>query len=182
MVRQANTNESRAWGALPSRTEMGLRRITSVLLMAGLLVIATPFTPFGWLLPSDGPEILDRFVGWPLLLGACFFQWRVAGVIGALTVEIGDFVAMYNHNMYWKVAGLQVVAIALVNFGEHEIWRRFVAAGIVAGLWGIGWAATPLRYKLEAWEHLKWLWTWMALDEVRRGVSGHGRGGRGRRW
>jgi len=182
MVRQANTNEARAWGALPSRTEMGLRYISSVALMAGLLTIATPFTPFSWIFQSDGPELLDRFLSWPLLLGALFFQWRIAGVIGTLTIQIADFVAMYQHGMYWKVAGLQAVAIVVVNYGQHELWRRFAAAGIVAGLWVIGWACTPLRYKLEAWEHLKWIWTWMAINEVQNGMRGVGRGGRGRRW
>jgi hypothetical protein len=160
---------------------MGLRRISSVALMAGLLTVTTPFAPFSWLLPSDGPELLDRFLAWPLVLGALFFQWRIAGVIGTLTIQIADFVAMYQHAMYWKVAGLEAALIVAVNLGEHEIWRRFVASGIVAGLWGIGWACTPLRYKLEAWEHLKWIWTWMAFDEVRNGMRG-GRAGRGRRW
>ena len=179
MVRQAQPNEARAWGALPSSTEMGLRRISSVALMAGLLTVAVPFTPFGWILPSDGPELLDRFLSWPLVLGALFFQWRISGVIGTLTIQIADFVAIYHHAMYWKVAGLEAVLIVAVNLGKHEVWRRFVASGIVAGLWGIGWAATPLRYKLEAWEHLKWFWTWMAFDEVRNGMA-RGRGGR--RW
>lgn len=180
MVKQANTNEARAWGAIPSRTEMGLRRISSVALMAGLLTVAYPFAPFGWLLPSDGPDVLDRFLAWPLLLGALFFQWRIAGVIGTLTIQIADFVAVYQHAMYWKVAGLEAVLIVAVNLGQHEVWRRFVASGLIAGLWGIGWACTPLRYKLEAWEHLKWIWTVLAIDEVRRGLGG--RAGRGRRW
>jgi hypothetical protein len=180
MVKKANTHEARAWGALPSRTEMGLRRISSVALMAGFLTVAHPFAPFGWLLPSDGPDVLDRFLAWPLLLGALFFQWRIAGVVGTLTIQIADFVAVYQHAMYWKVAGLEAVLIVAVNLGQHEVWRRFVASGLIAGLWGIGWACTPLRYKLEAWEHLKWIWTVLAIDEVRRGLGG--RAGRGRRW
>ena len=102
-------------------------------------------------------------------------------MIGTLTIQIADFVAVYQHAMYWKIAGLEAVLIVVVNMGEHEIWRRFIAAGLVAGLWAIGWACTPLRYKLQAWEHLKWIWTWMAVDEVRRGMGGV-RAGRGRRW
>lgn len=62
MVRQANTNEAHAWGALPSRTDMGLRRISSVALMAGLLMIATPFTPFFWITAnSHGPDGMHDF-------------------------------------------------------------------------------------------------------------------------
>jgi hypothetical protein len=181
MVRQASTSESRAWGAIPSRTDMGLRRISSVALMAGFLTVATPFTPFGWVLSSDHPELLDRFISWPLILGALVFQWRIAGVVGAVTIQIADFVSMYQHAMYWKVAGLEAVLIVAVNMGKHEIWRRFVASGLVAGLWGLGWACTPLQYKMVAWEHLKLIWTWMAIDEVRRGTLG-GSAGRGRRW
>ncbi len=179
MVKQANTNEARAWGALPSRTEMGLRRISSVALLAGFLTIALPFTPFSWLLPGvDGPDLLDQFLSWPLVLGALFFQWRMAGVIGTITIQIADFVALYHHAMYWKVAGLEAVLIVAVNVGKHEIWRRLVASGIVAGLWVIGWACTPLRYKLEAWEHLKSIWTWMVFGLCMTG----GRARRGRRW
>lgn len=60
MVRQANTNESQAWGALPSRTDMGLRRISAVALMAGLLTIAVPFTPFFWLTSTaNGPDSMS---------------------------------------------------------------------------------------------------------------------------
>jgi hypothetical protein len=181
MVQQANTNETRAWGALPSRTEIGLRRISSVALMAGLLTVTYPFTPFGWVFPSGGPELLDHFLAWPLLLGALFFQWRIAGVVGTLTIQLADFVTMYHHAMYWKVAGAEAALIVVVNLGKHELWRRFAGVGIVGGLWAIGWAATPLRYKMEAWEHLKWIWTCMAINEVSRGM-GAGRAGRGRRW
>lgn len=177
MVKQANTNEARAWGALPSKTEMGIRRISSVALMAGLLTVVTPFSPFTWLIPSDGPELLDRFVSWPLVIGALFFQWRIAGVIGTLTIEVADYVAMYHHAMYWKAAGIEAAVIVAVNIGKHELWRRFAATGLVGSLWAVGWACTPLRYKMEAWEHLKWLWTVMAIDEVRNGFMG----GRGRR-
>jgi hypothetical protein len=116
------------------------------------------------------------------LLGALFFQWRIAGVVGKLTIQIADFIAIYEHGMYWKVASLQVVAIVAVNLGQHEIWRRFAASGIIATLWAIGWVCTPTRYKLEAWELLKWIWALMAFDEVRTDIGGVGRVRRGRRW
>jgi hypothetical protein len=72
---------------------------------------------------------------------------------------------------------LEIVIVVAVHLGKNEIWRRFAAVGVVAGLWAIGWGATPMRYKLQAWEHIKWIWTWMAFDEARR-VVGRGR----RRW
>lgn len=54
-----------------------------------------------------------------------------------------------------------------------------MACGMIAWLWGLGFAATPQEYKRQAWDHLKWIWTWMAINEVQRGI---GHGGRGRRW
>lgn len=83
---------------------------------------------------------------------------------------------MYRHNMYWQLAGSEVVLCVVVNFAQNEIWRRFASVGCVAMLWAIGWAATPQRYKKEAWEQIKWVWTWMAFNEATRVVrGGHGR-------
>ncbi|KAF4629192.1 hypothetical protein G7Y89_g8955 [Cudoniella acicularis] len=90
MVQRATPNESRAWSALPSKNEMAIRRISSVFLMAGLLTVIYPFAPFSWLVPSDGVDILDSFVSPPLFLGALFFQWRIAGVVGNLVISVLD--------------------------------------------------------------------------------------------
>lgn len=180
MVKRATEEQKREWSALPSSTEMAIRRISSVFLMGGLLTILTPFAPFSWLTPnnvSEGPELLDRFLSPIVVLGALFFQWQIAGIIAPLTIQLADFVFLYQQAMYWKLAFLEIVVVVAVYLGQNEIWRRFAAVGVVAGLWAIGWGATPMRYKLQAWEHIKWIWTWMAFDEARR-VVGHGR----RRW
>lgn len=177
MVRQASETEAKAWAALPSSSEMALRRVTSVALMAGLLTIVTPWSPFSWIFTSSGPEILDNFLAPPVLLGAIFFQWSISGVIAPLSIDILDNQYVYQQWMYWRFAGLQALVYVAVNYGEHEIWRRFAVSAIIGVLWTIGWAATPRRYKLEAWEHLKWIWTVMAFSEATRAT----RGGR-RRW
>ena len=60
---------------------------------------------------------------------------------------------------------------------KHEILRRAVALALTGVLWLVGWKATPQSVKREAWEQLKWVWTYMAFDEA----LGMVRGGR-RRW
>ncbi len=64
-----------------------------------------------------------------------------------------------------------------VNMVQSEILRRGAAVGVVGVLWALGWGCTPQKIKNEAWEHLKWIWTWMVFNEARRMVQG----GR-RRW
>jgi hypothetical protein len=180
MVKRATEGERREWAALPSRTEIAIRRISSVLLIGGFFTILAPFTPFSWLTPnsfSEGPDILDSFLSPVIVLGALFFQWQIAGIIAPLAIQLADFVFLYQQAMYWKLAFLEVAIFVVVHLGKNEILRRFATVSIVAGLWVIGWSATPMRYKRQAWEHIKWVWMWMAFDEARR-VVGRGR----RRW
>ncbi|KAH7305137.1 hypothetical protein BKA65DRAFT_520950 [Rhexocercosporidium sp. MPI-PUGE-AT-0058] len=175
MVKRATEEETRAWAALPSSTEMAIRRISSVFLMGALLTILTPFAPFSWVIPAEGPELLDTFMSPVLVLGALYSQWRIAGVVQPVAVEIADVVFMYRQVMYWQLAFLEIVICVAVNWGKNEIYRRFASVGVVAGLWAIGWFATPLKTKMVAWEHIKWIWTWMAFNEARRVVGGGGR-------
>lgn len=79
--------------------------------------------------------------------------------------------------MYWSLAGAETAAVLAVQLMKNEIVRRLTSVGLVGALWAVGWAATPQAYKREAWENLKWIWTWMAIGEARAMV----RGGR-RRW
>lgn len=179
MVKRASEAESKSWSALPSKSEMAFRRISSVFLMAGLLTVLYPFSPFSWMAPSSsgGPELLDSFLSPPLLLGALFFQWQIAGVIAPFAIEVVDFAFVYKQSMYWQLAFAEVVVCVGVNMAKNEMLRRLAAASCVGVLWAIGWGCTPQRYKQEAWERLKWIWTWMAFSEARRMVGG----GR-RRW
>lgn len=172
MVKRASEDEAKAWSALPSSTEMAIRRISSVFLMGLLLTILTPFSPFSWVITAEGPDLLDRFLAPVLVIGALYAQWRIAGVISPVAIRIADIAFLYKHVMYWQLAFLEVVICVAVNYAQNEVWRRFASVGVVAGLWGIGWFATPLRVKMEAWEHIKWIWTWMAFDEARRVVRG----------
>jgi hypothetical protein len=157
---------------------MAFRRISSVFLMAGLLTVIYPFSPFAWVLPSpSGPHLLDGFISPALLVGALCFQWQIAGVIAPTVIQVVDFAFVYKQDMYWQLAFVEVVICVIVNLAENEMLRRLSAAGCVGVLWGIGWSCTPQRYKDEAWDRLKWIWTWMAFHEASNMV----RGGR-RRW
>ncbi|RDL33913.1 uncharacterized protein BP5553_08281 [Venustampulla echinocandica] len=175
MVQRATERETRAWAALPSSREMAIRRLSSVLLMGALLTVITPFTPFSWMIPSQGPELLDQFISPPLFLGALFFQWRIAGVVGNIMIHVMDVAFVYHHGMYWGLAFLEVVLCVMVNMVKNEVLRRFSAAGLVGGLWAIGWFATPQRYKQQAWEHLKWIWTMMAFNHAAGAATGRRR-------
>jgi hypothetical protein len=175
MVQQATTNEARAWGALPSSKEMALRRISSVFLMAGLLTVITPFTPFQWLVPASGPSLLDGFISPVLYLGALFFQWRIAGVVGNLLCQVHDIGFVYHHGMYWTAALGEVVVCLVVGMMKHEVLRRVAAGSMVGALWGVGWFATPQVYKDQAWDMIKWLWTVLAIDHARNAIHSGGR-------
>jgi len=181
MVQRATGSQARAWNTLPTPTEMSIRRISSVFLMGALLTIITPFTPFAWLSPVPGPEFLDGFLTPPIILGGLFAQWRIAGVITPLRIEALDYTFFYHHSMYWRLAFFEVVLAVVVGVTQHEVMRRFSAVGAVGGLWMIGWACTPQRTKDQAWEYLKVVWMWMAIDQA-IGVMRGGRAGGRRRW
>ncbi|KAL2068554.1 hypothetical protein VTL71DRAFT_14891 [Oculimacula yallundae] len=177
MVRRATAEESKAWTALPSSTEMAIRRISSVFLMGILLTILTPFAPFSWIIPATGPDLLDTFISPVLVLGALYSQWRIAGIIQPVAVQLGEFTFIYKQVMYWQLAFVEIVVVVGVNLGKDEIWRRVASVGVVGTLWAIGWFASTEKMKRDAWEHVKWVWTWMAFNEARR-VVGAGAGRR----
>ncbi|KAG9232316.1 hypothetical protein BJ875DRAFT_380974 [Amylocarpus encephaloides] len=178
MVQQASQKESRAWSALPSGKEMALRKIVSVFLMAALLTVLFPFTPFQWLTNSPGPALLDQFLSPPAYLGALFFQWRIAGVVGNLLCNVGDMGFVYHHGMYWTLALGELVVCMGVGMAKNEVARRVSAVVLVGGSWGVGWFATPERYKQQGKDLVFWLWTMLAIDHARAAVGG----GRQRRW
>lgn len=145
--------------------------------MGMLLTVIIPFGPFGWIFPNDGPELLDRFAAAPLILGALFFQWRIAGQIGPLPIQLGDMAIVYKHTHYWRAAFIEFGVCVGVHYFQNEIVRRVTAATLVGALWAVGWKATPQQYKREAWQQLKWVWTYIAFNEA---ASFAGR--RRRRW
>ena len=71
--------------------------------------------------------------------------------------------------------------LGIAEFGGVEFVRRGLVGSVILLLWAVGWFVTPDRIKREAWEHIKRIWFWIALDEIIRIGSG-GYGGRRRRW
>ncbi|MGI4812903.1 MAG: hypothetical protein ACRYGG_06155 [Janthinobacterium lividum] len=174
MVRGATPYNTPKYSAVVSNNELLLRRISSIALMGGLLTTLIPFSPFSWLLPLDGVDLLDRFLAPPLLLGALFFQWQIAGNVVPVVIQLADFVVMYRQTMYWRLASAELALCVAVGVVKVEIVRRVVAMGLLGALWAVGFAATPARYKREAWEHLRYIWTFMAFNEARMMVGGRG--------
>ncbi|CAG8971401.1 hypothetical protein HYALB_00006951 [Hymenoscyphus albidus] len=173
MVQQAPpSSSSRTWNALPSQKDLAFRRISSVFLMAGLLTVITPFRPVTWFLPISGPDILDQFIAPPLFLGALFAQWRIAGVSGALVIDVMDVGFVYHSSMYWTCAFAELCICLGVGMARNEYLRRGASLGLVGGLWAVGWGCTPVRYKMQAWDILKWVWTMLAIDHARASLGG----------
>jgi len=95
----------------------------------------------------------------------------------------GEVVAHYQPSRYWMYVGAEVLVLLVAQFGPFEIARRIIVAGIVAGLWGVGWTITDRRTKMWAWGHIKAFWFFIVLDLVRdTGFAGGGSGRRRRRW
>lgn len=176
MVKRATEAENRPKAAFPTRNDIFLRRISSFALMGALLTIMVPFSPMSWIIPTEGPELLDRFMAPPVLLGALFFQWQIAGITMPLVIEVLDVAYVYRHSMYWPLAFGEFAVCVVVGQARNEILRRVTTVAVAAALWLLGWAATPTQHKREAWEHVKWVWMWMAFDEARGAVR------RRRRW
>lgn len=169
----------------PSETDKSLRKASAVALAVLLYSAAIPFHPVGWLLNMNGAFLADSLCAGIVLLCACYFQWRIAGLGhpldvslpvggGGTTIRNGRiesapasttvFVWLPGH--YWPVAVCEAVLLGLAEFGPSEILRRSVVVGVVAGLWLVGWHATPRSYKQWAWGHIKALWFWMVLDQL----------------
>ena len=91
-------------------------------------------------------------------------------------------VFIYKPVEYWIYVGIEAALLGVAEFAGHEIWRRGLVSVVVAALWSVGWSVTPERIKKEAWEYVKSIWFWIALDEVMRVGMGRMGGGRRRRW
>lgn len=64
--------------------------------------------------------------------------------------------------------------------------RRLIVTVVIAGLWFVGWAATPQGLKRWAWEHIKVYLFVLVLDQLRNvsagALGGMAGGARRRRW
>lgn len=199
------TKESKP-GSTPlvSASSIPLRRLVSVFLMILLYTAATPFTPFYWVLSMEGMYLFDRALAGFILLSSLYFQWQISSCTGPVTIVIPmsaigsdttirsggrvgasksseDIIWFYRPSEYWKYVSAAVVMLSIAEWGGYEYVRRLLVTIVIAGSWGIGWFCTPVWVKKQAWEVMKGIWFWLAVDEVMnigRGGGGHRRRGR----
>ncbi|KAK0705878.1 hypothetical protein B0T26DRAFT_724810 [Lasiosphaeria miniovina] len=189
-----------------SSASVAVRQFSSLVLVALLYTAATPFEPFSWLLgpmATSGSFLFDRLLAGLLLFCAFYFQWRVASLRRDLVVSLplpaGGGTQIRNGRIetttsrsaqlwlwqprdYWPFAVSEAALLIVAEFVAPELLRRAIVAVVLAGLWVLGWSATPQSYKRWAWEHIKVYLFVLVLDEIRRiGWSGGGGGGGGRR-
>ncbi|KAF6831954.1 hypothetical protein CPLU01_06471 [Colletotrichum plurivorum] len=186
------------WNAPPSRNNILTRQLVSLPLIALLYTAATPFTPVVWLLNLEGGSFFDRLFAGITMLSACYFQWQIASLTRPLAVvlpgssrtvirdgrvvENGGVAGFVWHpSNYWPYVICEAMLLGLAEFGPSEMLRRGIVCGVVAGLWAVGYSATPESTKRWAYEHLKAWMFWMVLDELMR-VGGRSYSGRRRRY
>lgn len=94
---------------------------------------------------------------------------------------------LYKTGDYWHFALAEAGVLLLGEFAGSENLRRVVVCVVVAGVWLVGWAATPRSVKDWMWEQARAYLFVLVLDELRvagRGLFGgyyHGPGGGRRR-
>ncbi|KAF9877884.1 hypothetical protein CkaCkLH20_04460 [Colletotrichum karsti] len=185
------------WSGPPSRSNILTRQLAALALIILLYTASTPFTPVVWVLNLDGSTLFDRLFAGIAMLSACYFQWRIAGITHPLAVvlpgssrstirngriEQGSTLGFVWHpSNYWPYIICEGMLLGLAEFGPSEMLRRSIVCGVVAGLWAVGYSATPESTKRWAYEHLKAWMFWMVLDELMR-VGGRSYSGRRRRY
>jgi hypothetical protein len=191
------------------------RRVASLALIVLLYTAANPFTPITWLtgpVSMSGTFLLDYFLAGIILFCACYFQWAIASLRSAVVVSLptggtttqvrnGRVEQVRNESVplwvwrteeYWHFALAEAAVLLIAEFGGSETMRRLLVSAVIAGLWVVGWSATPQSLKRWAWEHIKVYLFFLVLDQIRNvgngalaGMAGgRRRGGAygGRRW
>ncbi|KAH9885943.1 hypothetical protein F4778DRAFT_492383 [Xylariomycetidae sp. FL2044] len=168
----------------PSSFNMSLRRLSSVVLAVFLYSAATPFAPISWVFPMEGGFFIDRLCAGLLLIIACYFQWLISGLDRPLVITLpspgaqtirngrmergGGSAYVWHTSNYWPYALCETGLLVLAEFGPSEMLRRAVVSAVLAGLWLIGFHATPRSTRMWAWGHIKAFWFWIVLDELLR--------------
>ncbi|KAH6657632.1 hypothetical protein BKA67DRAFT_555847 [Truncatella angustata] len=172
-----------AYQGPPSEFNTNLRKISAVALAVLLYSAAIPFNPAGWFFAVEGAFFVDALCSGIILLCACYFQWRIAGLTHALAISVpspggstirggrierggSSTIFIWQSSNYWPYAVCEAVLLSLAEFGHSELLRRSIVIGVVSALWVLGWHATPRAYKTWAWEHIKSMWFWMILSEL----------------
>ncbi|CAH0028305.1 unnamed protein product [Clonostachys rhizophaga] len=185
------------WSGPPGRINVLTRQGVALPMIALLYTASTPFTPFVWLLNLDGSSLFDRLFAGIAMLGACYFQWHIASITRPLAIALpgpsGTTVRngrversapvgfVWHPSNYWPYVVCEAMLLAAAEFGPSELLRRTVVCGVVAGLWLIGFNATPESTKRWAYEQIKAWMFWMVLSEM-IGIGARSSGARRRRY
>lgn len=86
---------------------------------------------------------------------------------------------VYDPAQYWMYLAGEAGVLGGIWYAEMEVVRRVYVCGVFGALWGVGWFCTPASTRRWAWEQVKQIWMWIAVNEV---ISGVRRGGQKRRW
>ncbi|KAK0744289.1 hypothetical protein B0T21DRAFT_86746 [Apiosordaria backusii] len=190
------------------------RQFTSIILIILLYTSATPFTPITWLLTPtatfhlSGTYLFDRLFSGLALFASFYFQYRIASLrsasavpvslpLGTTTTQVRNGrletvssssmdLFLYKTSDYWHFALAEAGVLVLAEFSGSENLRRVLVTLTVAGLWLMGWAATPRSTKDWMWEQAKAYLFVLVLDELRAAgwglfAGGHGMAGGARR-
>ncbi|KAK3941425.1 hypothetical protein QBC46DRAFT_102067 [Diplogelasinospora grovesii] len=194
---KVDTTTPRSYSGPPSASAILTRQFSSLLLIVLLYTAATPFQPFSWLVQVPGGFLFDTLLAGIILFCAFYFQWQIASLTASVVVSIPAMggTAVRNGRLeprtsnpiwlwrtadYWPFAVAEALALAMAEWGPSELLRRGIVVAVVAGLWVLGWSATPRSYKTWAWEHIKVYLFLLILDEIRRVGWGYA-GGNARR-
>lgn len=188
MTRQSQSNA----------TWVDRRQILSIPMIALLFTAAMPFSPMTWVLGSwEGAYLIDRLITGPLLLCACYFQWKLSSVTFPVIITIQNPAAqqsnayvrngrvgqsnsagiefLYNPSNYYLYMSMEVGLLLFAEYAGFEYLRRAIVICVVGALWAVGWTITPRQTKAWAWEHIKSIWFFLALDLARDIGFGGGR-------
>ncbi len=203
------SNSSSSRGGPPSAADLAARTAASILLALLLLTAALPFHPVSWVLHTEAGYLLDHLVSRVALFAALYFQYRVGTVARPLVISLpvggggggtrlrngrlervddggADFVLfVWRPDLFWAVAVAEAAVLAVAQWGATEAARQLIVTAVVAGLWLVGWPATPRSHRewaqRQVWEFWKWTFFW-GMMTMGLGGPRQRQGGRRARW
>lgn len=174
----------------PGELNVLTRQLVCLPVTALLYTAAIPFTPVVWVMDIEGATLFDRLFAGIIVLSACYFQWRIAGLKAPLAVflpgassttirngRIGRNSSMgfvWHPSNYWPYVICEAMLLGVAEFGPSELLRRGIVCAVIAGLWLVGWHATPESTRKWAYDQIKAWVFWILLDEfLRIGARSH---------
>ncbi|PSR97781.1 hypothetical protein BD289DRAFT_361942 [Coniella lustricola] len=193
------------------RSNLLLRRVAAVAVGILFYSAASPFTPVSWFSQADfvtyldGPRLVDRVLSPVLVMGAAILHWYIASVAAPLPLTItvpnpgaevrirnGQaqmpqneiIIGLWLPNYFWPGMALEAALLWALRYGPKVVgvWmERTSIAGLIFGVWVIGWNAMPWYRKEQAWALIKDYVIRLIFMEMVDAAFGGGRNRRRRR-